>query len=41
MTMPIFGMVDVVVAGLIVLVGIVLLIVEIPDMVRYMKIKSM
>ncbi|MGA8267530.1 MAG: hypothetical protein WB787_07190 [Candidatus Acidiferrales bacterium] len=41
MTMPIFGIVDVVVAGLIAFVAVILLIVEIPDMVRYMKIKSM
>lgn len=42
-TMPanLFGMVDVVIGGIIALLIIIAILVEIPDLTRYMKIKSM
>jgi hypothetical protein len=36
-----FGMVDVVIGGILALLIIIAILVEIPDLTRYMKIKSM
>jgi hypothetical protein len=36
-----FGLVDLIIAGALVLTAIIVLVVEIPEVVRYMKIRSM
>jgi hypothetical protein len=41
MPMNMFGLVDLVIAGIIALFAIIVFFVEIPDLVRYMKMKSM
>jgi hypothetical protein len=41
MTMQMFGLVDLVIGGIIVLFAIIVFLVELPDFVRYMKMKSM
>ena len=41
MTMHMFGLVDLVIGGIIVLFAIIVFLVEIPGLVRYMKMKSM
>jgi hypothetical protein len=41
MTMQMFGLVDLVIGGIIALFIIIVFLVELPDLVRYMKMKAM